>query len=99
MARGDTEAGKEVAAMMAELGLDDRSGVQVQLSNLYAGRGKWEEVVGVRRGMEERKVVKVPGCSMVEVDGVAREFVAGDRSHEAWIIDVAEQLERMLAHH
>jgi pentatricopeptide repeat protein len=99
VARGDTEGGEEVAAMMAELGLDDRSGVQVQLSNLYAGRGKWEEVVGVRRGMEERKVVKVPGCSMVEVDGVAREFVAGDRSHEAWIIDVAEQLERMLAHH
>jgi hypothetical protein len=47
MARGDTEAGKEVAAMMAELGLDDHSGVQVQLSNLYVGRGKLGEVAGV----------------------------------------------------
>ncbi|KAF0934547.1 hypothetical protein E2562_025642 [Oryza meyeriana var. granulata] len=89
---GDMEAGKKVAAMMAELGLD-HSGVQVQLSNLYAGRGKWEEVVSVRRGMEERKV---PGCSMLEVDGVAREFMAGDRSQEAWIMEVAEQLDAQL---
>uniref|UniRef100_J3LIP7 Pentacotripeptide-repeat region of PRORP domain-containing protein n=2 Tax=Oryza brachyantha TaxID=4533 RepID=J3LIP7_ORYBR len=103
VARGDVEAGKKVAEMIAELGLE-HSGLQVQLSNLYAGRGKWEEVVSVRRGMEERRVLKVPGCSMVEVDGVAREFVAGDRSQEAWIIDVAEQLDAQLrmvalAHH
>uniref|UniRef100_A0A0E0K7A4 Pentatricopeptide n=1 Tax=Oryza punctata TaxID=4537 RepID=A0A0E0K7A4_ORYPU len=96
VARGDTEAGKEVAARMAELGLDRHSGVQVQLSNLYAGRGKWEEVVGVRRGMEERKV---PGCSMVVVDGVAREFVAGDQSQEPWIMDVADQLDAQMRIH
>ncbi|XP_062220887.1 pentatricopeptide repeat-containing protein At5g66520-like [Phragmites australis] len=79
-AHGDVELGKRVVEWLAELGLD-HSGVHVQLSNMYAGWSKWEDVVKVRRTMEERKVVKVPGCSMVEVDGVACEFVAGDRSH------------------
>uniref|UniRef100_A0A0D9VN09 Pentacotripeptide-repeat region of PRORP domain-containing protein n=1 Tax=Leersia perrieri TaxID=77586 RepID=A0A0D9VN09_9ORYZ len=89
--------GEEVAARVAELGILERSsGAQVQLSNLYAGRGKWEEVVSVRRGMEERELVKVPGCSMVEVDGVAWEFLAGDRSHESWIMDVAAHLHKHL---
>jgi pentatricopeptide repeat protein len=79
-AHGDVEAGEQVVRWLAELGLD-HSGVHVQLSNMYAGWSKWEEVLKVRRNMEDRKVAKVPGCSMLEVDGVACEFVAGDRSH------------------
>ncbi|KAL5208318.1 hypothetical protein ABZP36_032753 [Zizania latifolia] len=99
-ARGDTEAGKKVADWLAEMGLD-HSGVQVQLSNMYAGRSKWEDVVSVRRAMDDRRVAKVPGCSLVEVDGVAREFVAGDRS-QPWIMDAADELDaqlRMSDHH
>lgn len=79
-AHGDVEAGEQVVRWLAELGLD-HSGVHVQLSNMYAGWGKWEEVLKVRRDMEERRVAKVPGCSMLEVGGVVCEFVAGDRSH------------------
>ncbi|KAG0535633.1 hypothetical protein BDA96_04G382300 [Sorghum bicolor] len=79
-AHGDVEAGEQVVRWLAELGLD-HSGVHVQLSNMYAGWSKWEEVLKVRRTMDQRKVAKVPGCSMLEVDGVASEFVAGDRSH------------------
>lgn len=79
-AHGDVEAGEQVVRWLAERGLD-HSGVHVQLSNMYAGWSKWEEVLKVRRTMDERKVAKVPGCSMLEVDGVACEFVAGDRSH------------------
>ncbi|CAL5020383.1 unnamed protein product [Urochloa decumbens] len=79
-ARGDMEVGKQVVEWLAEQGLD-HSGVHVQLSNMYAAWSEWGEVARVRRNMEERNVAKVPGCSMVEVDGVACEFVAGDRSH------------------
>ncbi|CAN6238946.1 unnamed protein product [Urochloa humidicola] len=79
-ARGDVEVGRQVVGWLAEQGLD-HSGVHVQLSNMYAAGSEWGEVARVRRNMEERNVAKVPGCSMVEVDGVACEFVAGDRSH------------------
>jgi hypothetical protein len=51
--------------------------------------------------MEEKKVTKVPGCSMVEVDGVACEFVAGDRSLDPWIMAVVRELDgqlRLLGH-
>ncbi|KAK1629993.1 hypothetical protein QYE76_004308 [Lolium multiflorum] len=97
---GDMELGKELVEWLAELGLD-HSGVHVQLSNMYAGSSKWEDVVRVRTAMEEKKVVKVPGCSMVEVDGVACEFVAGDRSLDPWIMAVVRELDgqlRLLGH-
>ncbi|KAL6912369.1 hypothetical protein ACP4OV_001174 [Aristida adscensionis] len=96
-ARGEVELGRRVVRWLAALGLD-HGGVHVQLSNLYAGCSKWEEVLSVRRSMEERNVVKVPGCSMVEVDGVACEFVAGDRSHPRMpeIMSAARDLDREL---
>lgn len=92
------EVGKQVVEWLAELGLD-HSGVHVQLSNMYACSSKWEDVVKVRTAMEEKKVAKVPGCSMVEVDGVAHEFVAG--SHDPWIAPVVRELDgqlRLLGH-
>ena len=80
---------------LAELGLD-HSGVHVQLSNMYACSSKWEDVVRIRSVMEEKKVAKVPGCSMVEVDGVACEFVAGDRFLDPCINTVARGLDQQL---
>jgi hypothetical protein len=97
---GDVELGKELVGWLAELGLN-HSGVHVQLSNMYAVSSKWEDVVRVRTAMEEKKVTKVPGCSMVEVDGVACEFVAGDRSLDPWIMAVVRELDgqlRLLGH-
>ncbi|CAL9071275.1 unnamed protein product [Musa textilis] len=77
---GEAELGRETAERLKKLGLD-HSGVHVLMSNMCASADSWEDVVGVRREMEMRKVMKVPGCSMIEVDGVACEFIAGDRSH------------------
>ena len=42
-AHDDVEAGEQVVRWLAELGLD-HNGVHVQMSNMYAGWGKWEEV-------------------------------------------------------
>ncbi|XP_004495951.1 pentatricopeptide repeat-containing protein At3g62890 [Cicer arietinum] len=57
------------------------SGAYVLLSNVYAKMGKWREVRHLRDVMELRGVKKVPGCSLVEIDGVLHEFSAGEDSH------------------
>lgn len=77
---GDVELGKETVECLAERSLD-HGGVHVLLSNMYASANQWEDVAKVRKGMEEKKVKKVPGCSLIEVDGAVFEFVAGDMSH------------------
>lgn len=97
---GEVEIAKETVESLAEMGLD-HSGVHVLMSNMYASDDKWEDVMRVRKEMEEKKVKKVPGCSLLEVDGVAWEFVAGDRSHEQMeeielaVIGMDEQLKSL----
>ncbi|RZC49616.1 hypothetical protein C5167_018049 [Papaver somniferum] len=53
----------------------------VQLSNIYAAKERWGDVREVRRKMRMQKVSKEPGGSMIEVDGVVHEFLAGDGLH------------------
>ncbi|XP_002526196.3 pentatricopeptide repeat-containing protein At5g66520 [Ricinus communis] len=65
---GDVELGEETVESLAQLSLD-HSGVHVVLSNMYASANKWDEVARVRRGMGDKKVRKVPGCSLIKVDG------------------------------
>ncbi|KAG6505695.1 pentatricopeptide repeat-containing protein At5g66520-like [Zingiber officinale] len=78
---GVTELGRETIEDLKKLRLD-HGGIHVLMSNMYASADQWENVAKARRAMEVRQAMKVPGCSMVEVDGVAYEFVAGDRSHK-----------------
>ncbi|KAL3838795.1 hypothetical protein ACJIZ3_023386 [Penstemon smallii] len=74
---GNVDLGKVMADGFIERSLD-HSGVHVLLSNIYASMNKWDDVEKVRKGMEERKVRKVTGYSLLEVDGRVLEFVAGD---------------------
>nr|XP_043611392.1 pentatricopeptide repeat-containing protein At1g59720, chloroplastic/mitochondrial isoform X2 [Erigeron canadensis] len=53
------------------------SGVYVLLSRVYAVARKWNEVGSVRKLMMDKGVTKEPGCSTIEIDGVAHEFFAG----------------------
>ncbi|CAK9136251.1 unnamed protein product [Ilex paraguariensis] len=57
------------------------SGAYVLLSNVYAKMGRWKDVRHVRDLMEAKGIRKVPGCSLVEVEGVVHEFSVGDKSH------------------
>lgn len=77
---GEIELGRKMVEGLTHRKLD-HGGVHVLLSNIYASASRWSDVVRVRRGMEENGVRKVPGCSSVEVNGVAFEFVVGDRSY------------------
>ncbi|KAJ0464287.1 putative tetratricopeptide-like helical domain superfamily [Helianthus annuus] len=75
---GNVELGLETVEGLVERGLD-RSGVHVLLSNIYASVNQWGYVENVRKRMEDKQVKKDPGCSLIEVDGVVSEFVAGNK--------------------
>ncbi|XP_004295922.1 PREDICTED: pentatricopeptide repeat-containing protein At5g66520-like [Fragaria vesca subsp. vesca] len=77
---GDLDLGKEMVERFTGQRLD-HSGVHVLLSNIYASENQWDDVTLLRKGMEEKRVRKVPGCSLIEVNGEVYECTAGDRSH------------------
>ncbi|VAH22031.1 hypothetical protein VPH35_010622 [Triticum aestivum] len=52
------------------------AGDYVLMSNMYAHEGRHGKAVQVRRQMRRGKVDKVPGCSLIEIDGVVHEFQA-----------------------
>ncbi|KAH7332285.1 hypothetical protein KP509_20G079900 [Ceratopteris richardii] len=52
----------------------------ITLSNIYAAEGRWENVEGIRRKMEEN-VQNRTGRSWIEVDNFVHEFVSADCSH------------------
>lgn len=53
----------------------------IALLNLYNMVGKMEDAAKLRKVMVEMCIKQSSGISMIEVDGVNHEFVAGDRSH------------------
>ncbi|GMH02607.1 hypothetical protein Nepgr_004446 [Nepenthes gracilis] len=57
------------------------SGAYVLLSNVYAKTGRWKDATNVRDDMEAKGIKKIPGCSLVEIQGVLNEFFVGDESH------------------
>ncbi|CAN6459473.1 unnamed protein product [Victoria cruziana] len=74
------EIGERAAIQL--LNLDPcHDGAHVLLSNIYASRGRWDNVNQVRCTMKRLRVLKEPGCSWIETNGVVHEFVAGDRAH------------------
>jgi len=56
-------------------------GAYVLLSNMYADSKNWEGVSSVREIMKAKGVRKLPGCSVIEVDGEVHEFIVGDKTH------------------
>eukprot|EP01018_Ginkgo_biloba_P008465 Gb_26313 [translate_table: standard] len=63
------ELGEHVAEQLFES--DPRNAAHyVALSNIYAAAGRWDGVEKVRKMMKDRKVVKMPGCSWIEMKKV-----------------------------
>ncbi|XP_020213202.1 pentatricopeptide repeat-containing protein At2g20540 [Cajanus cajan] len=70
-----------VVAMEQLLKLEpEESGNYVLLANMYAELGKWEGVSNVRKLVRNKRIKKIPGCSLIEVNNVVQEFVSGDDS-------------------
>ncbi|TVU21554.1 hypothetical protein EJB05_31198, partial [Eragrostis curvula] len=77
---GNTEIGELAAERLLELDPQNSMGF-ILLSNMYAKSNRWEDVRRLRHEIMEKGIKKEPGCSLIEMDGVIHEFVAGDRSH------------------
>lgn len=71
----------------------DESGSYVMLANIYAELGKWEGVSIIRKLIRSKRIKKIPGCSLIEVNNVVEEFVSGDDSKSFskdifWVLEV-----------
>lgn len=60
---------------------EDVAGNYVMLRNIYATEQRWTDVEGVKQMMKKRGTSKEVACSVIEVGGSFREFVAADDSH------------------
>lgn len=56
----------------------------VTLRNLYARNRRWSDADDVKSLMHKNQADKVIGCSVIEVDGRIKQFVAGDMMHTSW---------------
>ncbi|KAL9235148.1 hypothetical protein vseg_009936 [Gypsophila vaccaria] len=69
-------AGKEL------LGIDPEScGHNILMSNVYAMGQRWTDVSNARMTMKRRGLVKEPGVSCIEVNGVVHEFKTAEKTH------------------
>ncbi|KAJ0972613.1 hypothetical protein J5N97_020572 [Dioscorea zingiberensis] len=87
------ELGDCVAGKVLELNPDDL-GIYVLVSNIYAAAKKWDKVVEVRRLMKKLGMKKVPGYSLVEVNGKLHAFLMEDKSHPQYD-KIMEMLKRL----
>ncbi|XP_077253501.1 tetratricopeptide repeat (TPR)-like superfamily protein [Tasmannia lanceolata] len=77
---GNYELGRKVGKILIEMDAD-HGGRYVHLASVFSAAGKWDEAVMVRRLMKDRGVSKLPGCSLIDLNGSVHEFLAGDQSH------------------
>lgn len=56
-------------------------GSYILLSNIYATERIWDEAARVRSLMQERRVIKQPAQSWIQINNQVHTFAAGDRTH------------------
>ncbi|XP_031254445.1 pentatricopeptide repeat-containing protein At4g21300-like [Pistacia vera] len=61
---GNVELGEKISEMLFEID-PENSGSYVTLHNIYASAGKWEDANRVRSEMEQKRLKKMPGFSLV----------------------------------
>lgn len=77
---GNTVLGEHAAKMILKQQPHDPA-AYVLLSNLYASKGRWEDVAAIRKNMKQKNLTKEAGCSWVEVENQVHKFHVGDTSH------------------
>ncbi|XP_061359708.1 putative pentatricopeptide repeat-containing protein At3g18840 [Gastrolobium bilobum] len=59
----------------------DNGSRYVQLANVYAAEGKWDEMGRMRKKMRVKEAKKLAGCSWIYVENGNHVFTSGDTSH------------------
>ncbi|CAI0543787.1 unnamed protein product [Linum tenue] len=77
---GNLDLGETAARKLFELQPKEDS-AYIFLSNIFASKGRWDDVQKIRVLMSEEGIKKEPGCSWVGVDGQVHVFVSQDGSH------------------
>ncbi|KAK9289107.1 hypothetical protein L1049_017579 [Liquidambar formosana] len=77
---GNLEIGEVALKHLIQLE-PETSGNYVLLSNMYARFNRWDDVRRVRKLMKDNGIEKMPGTSLIEIDGSMHEFLMGDRTH------------------
>eukprot|EP01018_Ginkgo_biloba_P036669 Gb_31699 [translate_table: standard] len=93
------ELGRQAADRLFELE-PGNAGNYVLMSNIYAAAGRWSDTKTVRQMMNDRSVMKPPGCSWIEVKNKVHSFLTGDTSQPqmeeiyATLESLAEQIKK-----
>ena len=77
---GKVEIGERVMKKIEKIE-PRKDGAYVLMSNIYSSANRWRDALKLRKAMKERNLMKTPGCSSIELDGVIHEFQKGDKSH------------------
>lgn len=72
----------------------ENGGNHVLLSNVYAARGNWENVLMARKYLKDSGAKKEMGKSWIEAKGKVHVFVVGERKHPR-ITDIYNKLEEI----
>ncbi|KAK9291900.1 hypothetical protein L1049_019851 [Liquidambar formosana] len=81
----DMEVGERVAEKVFSLDPVPIS-AYVIMSNMYAGLGRWEQKMELRKRLRGLEVKKDPGCSWIELNNRVHVFSVEDRTHP--LVDV-----------
>jgi pentatricopeptide repeat protein len=77
---GNIELGEKVAHHLIDLEPHNHA-FYMNLCDIYAKAGRFDAAKRIRNLMKERRIeTKVPGCSMIEINGVVQEFSVGGSS-------------------
>lgn len=74
------ELGKDIGKLLIELD-PEHHGRYIHLSSIHAAAGEWNQAIKVRRQMKDLGVQKLPGCSVISLNGIVHEFFAGNGSN------------------
>ncbi|KAM7258823.1 hypothetical protein ACFE04_014564 [Oxalis oulophora] len=89
-AHGELKLGESITKLL--IGVEPMHGSNyVLLSSIYAKMLHWEKKTKIREVMDMKKMKKIPGTTMLELDNRIYEFIAGDKSH-----DESEKIYKML---
>nr|XP_010924435.1 pentatricopeptide repeat-containing protein At2g13600-like [Elaeis guineensis] len=78
---GDTVIGRRAADQIFHLE-PDNSSAYIALAETFAAARLWEDVAKLRAVMKEKRLLKEPGCSWIEIRDQKHMFLSGDSCHQ-----------------